>query len=137
MIPQYQETITRFRQKRENEMTWRVFKIDWENNRLTSQHIDSKEAINQAVGVISTVELQDWDIFPAWFGIEMKKMYGMPREFVKANLERLIKEACQTDDRIIDMRDFVMEDIEHAVIVRFTVECTEGAFQTEVKVDNV
>ena len=101
MIPQYEKTIERFRQKLNNDMTSRVFKIDWENNRLTSQHIDGKEAINQAVRVITAVELQDWGIFPDWFGIEMKKMYGMPRPFVKANLERLIKEAVNTDDRIL------------------------------------
>lgn len=137
MIPQYEKTIVRFREKRDNPMTSRVFKIDWENNRLTSQHIEGKEAINQAVQVISAVEWGDWGIFPDWFGLEMKNMYGMPRDFVKANLERLIKEACDTDDRIIELTDFKIEDLDKAVEVTFTVICKEGAFETEVTIDDV
>lgn len=137
MIPQYEKTIERFRQKRDNTMTSRVFKIDWDHNRLSSQHLEGKEAINQAVQVISSVEWGDWGIFPEWFGIEMKNMYGMPRPFVKANLERLIKEACNTDDRILDLTDFTIEDIDKAVVVTFTVKCVEGSFETEVKIDNV
>lgn len=137
MIPQYEKTIERFREKLNNEMTSRVFEIDWENNRLTSHHIDGKEAMNQAIRVITAVEWKDWGIFPEWFGLEMKKMYGMPRPFVKANLERLIKEACETDDRIISLSNFTMQDIEKAVVVRFTVECTKGTFPVEVEIENV
>lgn len=137
MIPQYEVTITNIRNKLANEMTSRVFKIDWENNRLTSQHIDGKEAINQAIQVITATELRDWGIFPDWFGIEMKKMYGMPRPFVKANLERLIKEACSTDTRIESMYNFSIEDIDKAVVVRFTVKCKEGIFLTEVTINDV
>ena len=137
MIPQYEVTITNIRNKLANEMTSRVFAIDWENNRLTSQHIDGKEAINQAIQVITATELSDWGIFPDWFGIEMKKMSGMPRPFVKANLERLIKEACSTDTRIESMYNFSIEDIDKAVVVRFTVKCKEGIFLTEVTINDV
>lgn len=137
MIPQYEQTIQRFREKLDNPMTSRVFKIDWEKKRLTSQHIEGEDAVKQAVTVITSVEWGDWGIFPQWFGIEMKNMYGMPREFVKANLERLITEACETDDRIISITEFSMEDLDKAVVVRFTVECTEGIFETEVKIDDV
>lgn len=137
MIPQYEKTIERVREKLDTEHTSRVFKIDWEKKRLTSQHIDGKEAMNQAIQVITSVEWRDWGIFPEWFGLEMKNMYGMPRPFVKANLERLIKEACETDDRIIDLVNFEMEDIEKAVVVRFTVECTQGIFETEVEIKDV
>lgn len=137
MIPQYEQTIERFRQKLNNEMTSRVFKIDWDENRLTSQHIDGKEAINQAVRVITATELGSWGIFPEWFGLEMRDMYGMPRPFVKANLERLIKEACNTDERIISIQDFSMEDIEKAVVVRMTVECKEGTVPVELEINDV
>lgn len=137
MIPQYEQTIERYRQKSQNEMTSRVFKIDWERNRLTSQHIDGEEAITQTVRVISSVELGDYGIFPDWFGIEMKNMYGMPRPFVKANLERLLKEACNTDERIISIKDFNMEDIEKAVVVRLTVVFKEGEAPVELVIDNV
>lgn len=137
MIPQYDVTLPDVRRKLNNEMTSRVFEIDWNENRLLSKHIGGKEAINQAIRVITSTEYQDWGIFPDWFGLEMKNLYGMPRPFVKANLERLILEACSTDDRIVKMYDFSMEDIEKAVVVRFTVQCKEGTFPMELEVSSV
>lgn len=136
MIPTYE---TPLRNTRPNDLPAfpsKTFKIDWENNRLLSKRIDREEALEQAVQVITAIEYQDFEVMPDWFGIEMKEMYGKPRRFVKANLERIIKEACSTDLRIKRLSDFWMEDLKEAVVVHFTIECEEGAFNTQVRFED-
>lgn len=133
MIPTYENTLIESFNKPESERARKVYKIDWDNNRLLSRRIDGKEAVEQAVQVYTAVEYQDFQIMPDNFGIEMKDMYGMPRNFVKANLERKIKEALSIDSRIERAYNFVMTDLENAVLVEFVVDCVEGTFKTEVE----
>ena len=113
----------------------KVFKIDWENNRLLNQRIDGKAAVEQAVQVYTAIEYRDFVVMPDWFGIALKDIYGMPRPFVKANLERLIKAALSVDERIERVYDFTMEDIDYGVKVEFTVDCVEGTFSSQLMVD--
>ena len=112
MIPTYNNNLVNSFQETTTPTPKRVFKIDWENNRLLSQTETGTEAASQNIKVITAVEYQEHVSMPDWFGLAMKDMYGMPRNFVKANLERLIKEALSTYTLIKRAYDFHIYDID-------------------------
>ena len=113
----------------------KVFKIDWDNNRLLPQKVDGIEAIKQAVQVYLAIEYRDCAIMPDWFGVEIKKLHAMPKNYIKANLERLIKTALSVDNRIKRVYDVNIKENGDSFIVDMTIECDEGVFDTEVNID--
>lgn len=135
MIPSYDTPLKRAKYRPDKTGPDKTFKIDWECNRLLSQTIEGEEALEQTVQIITAIEYQDWAIMPDWFGIEMKHMYGMPRPFVRANLERIIKEALAPEMRIKRIHDFWMEDLPNAIVAHFGIERKEGSFGASVKVE--
>lgn len=135
MIPRYRTPLLEAATPQITSQPSKTFKIDWERKRLLSEKIDGVEAVGQAITVITAIEYKDWPILPNWFGTEMKFVYGTERDFTKANLERLIKEALSTDDRIISITDWQMEDKPSAVKCYFKTSTTVGDLDSEVVVN--
>lgn len=135
MIPRYRTPLLEIATPQITSQPSKTFKIDWEHKRLLSEKIDGTEAVGQAITVITAIEYQDWPILPDWFGTEMKFIYGMERAFAKANLERLIKEALSTDDRITSVTNWQMEDKPNAVSCYFDTSTTVGDLSYEVMVN--
>lgn len=127
MIPTYKSNLLESFRSTEVEKPKKVFKIDWENNRLLSQTIDGNEAVSQNIKAITAVEYQEHIAMPDWFGLAMKDMYGMPRTFVKANLERLVKEALSPYLVIKRLYDVKIEDIDKESLgISCTIELQDG-----------
>lgn len=106
----------------------KVYKIDWENNRLLTRKIDGEQAVRQNIVVMTTVEYLEHEAMPNWFGIAMKDMYGMPITFVAANIERLIKEAISVYNIVDRAYDFDIEVIDkYSLGVTFNAELTDGS----------
>lgn len=138
MIPTFRTNIKEAYDYLENDKeVTRVFEIDWDNNRLLSRHIDGVEAVGQMIDVVCAINLKETEIMPDWFGNEFASVYGMPRSFVKANIERLIKEALSTDSRVKGFNNFVITDLPHAIKVQFEVVCEDKVFTKEVTINNV
>lgn len=138
MIPGFRTPLLESRPTKARQIPSRTFEIDWDGNRILSRHIDGLEAVGQAIEVTASVEWRDCEIMPEWFGLEMRPYIGMPRPYVKANLERLIKEALSTDDRIERLHGFVFTDLsDHGILAEFTCETKEGAFDAKVRVGDV
>ena len=138
MIPTFRSNILDVYQIIDNDKSaTKVFEIDWDNNRLLSRHIDGSKAIDQTINVICSISLKETDIMPDWFGNEFSELYGMPRSFVKANIERLIKEALSDDDRIIKLENFRITDLEKAIAVHFTIVAQDSVFEKEITIENV
>lgn len=137
MIPTYNNNLISSFEEKSDPAPKRVYKIDWENNRLLSQTETGAEAASQNIKVITAVEYQEHVAMPEWFGLAMKDMYGMPRNFVKANLARLIKEALSTYTLIKRAYDFNIYDIDKESI---GIDCTitlqdETEFRETIKVN--
>lgn len=127
MIPTYKNNLLKSYENTNPEPPQPVYKIDWENNRLLSQKIEDHEAVSQNIRVITAVEYQDFVAMPDWFGLAMKNMYGMPPKFVKANLERLVKEALSTYLLIEKIYDVDIYDIDkHSIGIDLTIQLRDG-----------
>lgn len=135
MIPKYRTPLLEIATPQITSQPSKTFRIDWDRKRLLSEKIDGSEAVGQAIEVITAIEYQDWPILPEWFGTEMKFVFGMERDFTKANLQRLIKEALSTDDRITSVTEWEMEDMPNAVSCTFKTESTEGNVESKVVVN--
>lgn len=136
MIPTYPTSLVESFSADTSKIPKKVFKIDWDNNRLLSQKIDKTEAVSQNIDVITAVEYQEHESMPDWFGLEMKNMIGMPPHFVKANMERLIKEAVSPYLVVKRLYDFEIRDIDNEsieVIFKVVLE-DESIFEKELKV---
>lgn len=127
MKPTYPNDLLLSYQNTESTTPKKVYKIDWENNRLLTRKIGNQEAVSQNLKVMTTVEYQEHEAMPDWFGIAMKDMYGMPKSFVKANMERLIKEAVSPYNIVKRMYDFEIEDIDkYSIGVTCSIELQDG-----------
>lgn len=138
MIPTFRTNIKEAYENLDNDKeVTRVFEIDWDSNRLLSRHIDGVKAVGQMIDVVCAIELEESIIMPDWFGNEFSELYGMPRSYVKANIERLIREALSTDSRVTGFDNFIITDLPHAIKVKFNVICHDSVFEKEVTIENV
>lgn len=104
-------------------------------DRITG-YIDGLEAIKQAVYLILNTERFEYIIYSWDYGVELYDLFGEPIDFVKSELKRVIKEALEQDDRIIDVNDFVFEVRKKNILnVKFTVNSIFGDFESEKEVN--
>lgn len=138
MKPTYKNDLLKSFENVEPKEVLPTFEIDWENNRLLSRKVEGEDAVRQNIKSILAVEYQDFIVMPDWFGLAMKDMYGMPRPFVKANLERLIKEALSTYQIIKKIYDVEIYDIDnYSIGIDITVELVDGtSFPMNLEVEH-
>lgn len=104
-------------------------------DRITG-YIDGLEAIKQAIYLILNTERFEYIIYSWDYGVELYDLFGEPIDFVKSELKRVIKEALEQDDRIIDVNDFVFEVRKKNILnVKFTVNSIFGDFESEKEVN--
>lgn len=139
MIPTYSTPIEKYMTGESEKRPTKTFKIDWESGRLLSKTIEGTEAIAQAVKVRTCVEQYEAEMMPETFGIALKELYDekgdpMPRDFVLANLKRIIAEALAPDMRIKKISKFSVEPHKNHVNCYLEIECDDGIFETEIEV---
>lgn len=107
--------------------TSQTWKIDWENNRLLSQRIDGKEAVAQASLIVLFTEYEKYEIFSDRFGNELYDYIGYDSGLLKANAERLIKEALSPDLRILKVLNFSITELDkYTFHIEFDLQCEDG-----------
>lgn len=114
----------------------KTYKLNAENNTISGGYIDGKEAIKQTIYCILNTERFENLIYSWNYGIEIKELIGENITYVIPELERVIKEALEQDDRIQDITDFEFESNNNEVLVKFKVTTTEGIIEVE-KVVNI
>lgn len=69
-----------------------------------------------------------WPIYSPAFGCELEDIigYDLPRTVLESEIPRMIREALIYDDRIEDIKDFVVERGTDWLKVEFTVETFDG-----------
>ena len=97
------------------------------------RELDGLEALQQTINHILTTERYSLSIYDHRYGVEFDQYIGQPMDFVKADINRTIKEALMEDDRIKDVHSFE-HDVQGAELhVSFVVESKLGTLNGEVQ----
>ena len=118
-------------QEQKPSLTW---KLDLSSNRVKGM-IDDRDAVLQAVEKILLTERYAYRIYSWNYGAELQFYIGKDTDFVLADAERTIREALLQDDRILDIEDFSVKQIDlNSVSVSFTVVSVAGSFNYKKEV---
>ena len=103
-----------------------TYRIDLKNNRVQNW-IDGQEAMKQAIFKILQTERYRYNkVYSANYGVELVDLFGMPKAFVIAEVERRVREALLWDERIIAVKNFTFESKKSSVIVQFQCDTIFG-----------
>ncbi|MDT9337323.1 DUF2634 domain-containing protein [Clostridium perfringens] len=131
MIPKFNFVVSEIEDTVQSSKTYR---IDSFNGRITRK-IDELEAIKQAVFKILQIERFENVIYDASYGVELIGLIGKPKEFVKSDIERIIKEALSVDERILGIENFnIVDDVKENLKIEFKVNSIYGDIKLESEV---
>lgn len=131
MIPKFNFVVSDIEDTVQSSKTYR---IDSFNGRITRK-IDELEAIKQAVFKILQTERFENVIYDASYGVELVGLIGKPKEFVKSDIERIIKEALSVDERILGIENFnIVDDVKENLKIEFKVNSIYGDIKLESEV---
>ncbi|WP_054198854.1 DUF2634 domain-containing protein [Clostridium baratii] len=112
----------------------KTYKIDSFNGRITRK-IDELEAIKQAIFKILQTERFENVIYDDSYGVELVGLIGKPKEFVKSDIERIIKEALLVDERILGIENFnIVDENKDILKIEFKVNSIYGDIKLESEV---
>lgn len=104
----------------------RTYKMKLFGDRINGK-TDEQEAMKQAIYKILNTERYSYSIYSWNYGIELKDLFGKPKNFCKSELKRRIKEALMQDERILDVNAFSFEDKKRRELaVTFTANTIYG-----------
>ncbi len=109
-----------------------TYKLDFNQGKVVGK-IDQLEAVKQAVLKVLETDRFYHPIYSWNYGHELKKLIGTDPMFVSSELQRLVKEALMTDDRIEAIDSFKIIHEGDAILAQFTVTTIYGAFDEEVR----
>ena len=105
-----------------------TYKMIYEKE-LFSGYVDGIEAVKQAIYKRLLTQKSAYPIYNQDYGIDLKSLYGMAGDWVKAVLPERIKESLYFDDRIQDIYDLNVEINKiNKVVVSFHVKSVYGDF---------
>lgn len=90
--------------------------------------VDGLAALRQAVWLMLNIEKGTSPIFSADYGVELAGLLGERLEYVVPELERRLREALCSDERVLDVADLTFEFSGSRVQVGFVVKSVYGEF---------
>lgn len=89
---------------------------------------DEQEAMIQAIYKILNTERYEYPIYSWNYGIELKDLFGKPKNYCKVELTARVKEALLQDERIIAVESFLFEDTpkRESLAMTFTAKTIYG-----------
>ncbi|MCT4542830.1 MAG: DUF2634 domain-containing protein [Vallitalea sp.] len=112
----------------------RTYKLNLLEGKIDG-YIDGLSAIKQGVFKILETQRYQYLIYDFSYGSELNELIGKDSDYIQMEIRRRITEALITDDRIIDVTDFVFVNNRENMIVTFRVISKEGSFESEVIVN--
>jgi phage baseplate assembly protein W len=109
----------------------RTYKLNLLEGKIDG-YIDGLSAIKQGVFKILETQRYQYLIYDFSYGSELNELIGKDSDYIQMEIRRRITEALITDDRIIDVTDFVFVNNRENMIVTFRVISKEGSFESEV-----
>lgn len=132
MIPSSDNVLTQ--ELEEEILPSKNYKMNIQQN-VINGYCDEIEAMKQVIYKILNTERYQYLIYSWDYGIELMDLFGEPISFVCPELERLIKEALEQDDRIELVDDFQFDiSVKKTVDVTFTVHTIFGDIREEKEV---
>lgn len=111
-----------------------TYKVDVENRKIEG-NIDGREAVMQFIQKVLDIGKYDYEIYDWYYGNELQKLIGKSTPFVIAEIPRIVKEALLTDDRIIDVKDFIFSQTNiDSIHVICTVNTVYGIIPYDLEV---
>ena len=95
---------------------------------------DDLLAIEQAIYKILNTERYEYMIYSWNYGIELADLFGMPIPYVYSEVKRRITEALLADDRIDEVKNFVLSHKGGDVSAKFDVVTKLGTITTTKEV---
>lgn len=112
----------------------KTFKLDIKNLKLV-ENLDGQDAMIQAIHKILSTERYAYEIYGDNYGIELEKLIGKDLDYVLTVIENIIKEALIADDRVYDVVDIKVENVENdSINVSFNVITIYGNYDIEMGV---
>lgn len=103
--------------------------------RLTGDRVegrtDGKGAVSQAIDLMLSTERWRHLIYSGDYGVELEELFGKPRGYLEADMERRFAEALAQDDRIEGIENFQMTFSGDEAKIAFTVITSFGAVAVE------
>lgn len=96
--------------------------------------VDELEALKQAIYKVLSTEKYEYPIYSFDYGIEWKELIGEEAAYVRAEMKRMIEEALQQDDRILEIDGFTFEFYEDVCKCTFEVQSIYGNIEMEKEV---
>ena len=96
--------------------------------------VDELEALKQAIYKVLSTEKYEYPIYSFDYGIEWKELTGEEAAYVRAEMKRMIEEALQQDDRILEIDGFTFEFYEDVCKCTFEVQSIYGNIEMEKEV---
>jgi hypothetical protein len=104
-----------------------TYRLDFENGAIDG-YIDADDALRQfIIKAIRTARFR-YLIYDDDYGSELEDLIGadVTEAFLNEEIPRVIRETLIYDDRIADVRDFIITRKGDEVYIEFTVEKTDG-----------
>lgn len=112
----------------------KTYRIDYANNRIMGT-VDGPEAVMQFVQKVLKTDKYAFEIYDWYYGNELLKLVGHSYDYVATRIPNIFREALLVDDRIIDVRDFVVTQTDlDAVLVVCYIDTVYGAIKYEQEV---
>lgn len=113
-----------------------TFKLNIKKSRI-SNNIYEAESLSQAIYKILNTPRYQYSIYNWDYGIELDDLYGMPIAYVKTELERRITEAISIDDRVSNVYNFEISNLENKgeLLIKFVVSSIFGEINLSWEVE--
>lgn len=116
----------------------KTYKLDLDKKRITG-YIDREEAIKQYVQKLLMTERVTYSVYGTEeginYGVELQRFIGQNISFIKSDIERTISEALLQDERILQVTDFVIGELNRDMLdVSFTVSTVFGTVEINKEV---
>ncbi len=98
--------------------------------------VDGLAAMQQTVRHILSIERYAYSIYDSNYGVELARYVGKNFAYINATIRNTIRNALLQDDRIVDVKDFKVEQIGGSKCkVSFTVITKLGDFKEGLDID--
>ena len=110
----------------------RTYALRFDGYPCSGGKLDGIEAMKQAIFLILQTERFRYAIYSWNYGIELDALLGQTMTpYLQAKVAKAIEDALMADDRVLSVEQFSFEKGKRSMLVKFTVETTEGDIESE------
>ena len=113
----------------------KTYRLDIDNNKIGG-YIDEKKALKQFILKAVLTARFRFPIYDTQYGCELKDLIGqdLPFNLLEAEIKRVIKDALIYDERVKDVRNFIITKTGDSVYITFDVDSIYGTISEEVSI---